>query len=211
MVKPNGQVDTSNPDTRNRILAAAREVFQRSGFDGARTADIADMAGINKALLHYYFRSKDQLFEAVFSDAFATHFAPVLDLLSSPDLTLDEKIRRFVDAYITTLLQHPHLPGFVIHELNRNPQRLVAIATGFGRGALTSFFDQLRQGMVSGRYKTADPRQLMVSLMGMILYPFIARPLIVALFQFDERGFRDFVLTRKLEVPKQFYAMLKPT
>lgn len=205
MVKPTGQNDA---DTRDRILAAARLVFHRAGFDGARTQDIADAAGINKALLHYYFRSKDQLFEAVFEDAFRTHFTPVFEMMSVPDAPLEDKIRRFTEAYIHTLLLHPYLPGFVIHELNRNPQRLVALALGTGRGGLNAVFDQLRQGMASGRYRTADPRHLMVTLMGMVLYPFIARPVLSALLHLDERAYHDFMLARKDEIPRQFLAML---
>lgn len=207
MVKPNGQ---NEADTRARILASARAAFHRAGFDGARTQDIADAAGINKALLHYYFRTKDALFEAVFDDAFRTHFAPVFEMMSATDAPLEEKVRRFTDAYIRVLLLHPYLPGFVIHELNRNPDRMVMIAMGIGRGALNTVFNQLRQGMASGRYRTADPRQLLVTLMGLVLYPFIARPVVSALLQLDERAFHDFVLARKEEIPRQFFAMIQP-
>lgn len=84
MVKPNSQQDS---DSRARILSAAREVFHRAGFDGARTKDIADAAGINKALLHYYFRSKDDLFEAVFHDAFRTNFQPVIQVMGWTSLS----------------------------------------------------------------------------------------------------------------------------
>jgi TetR/AcrR family transcriptional regulator len=207
MVKPTGQNDA---DTRVRILAAARVVFHRAGFDGARTQDIADAAGINKALLHYYFRTKDQLFESVFEDAFQTHFAPVFKMMSVPDAPLDTTIHRFTEAYIDTLLEHPYLPGFVIHELNRNPQRLVDLALDAGRSGFSAVFDQLRQGMASGIYRTADPRQLMVTLMGMVLYPFIARPILSALMQLDEHAYPDFIRYRKDEIPRQFFALLQP-
>lgn len=207
MVKPNGKNDAA---TRDRILAAAREIFHRAGFDGARTQDIADAAGINKALLHYYFRTKDQLFEAVFEDAFRTHFAPIFEMMAAPDAPLDHKIRRFIDTYIHTLLLHPYLPGFVIHEINRNPQRMAVMAMSAGRGALTAVFDQLRQGMASGHLRTTDPRQLMVSLMGMVLYPFIARPILTPMLHLDDRAFHDFVLARKDEVHRQFFAMVSP-
>jgi AcrR family transcriptional regulator len=207
MVKPMGQTDTA---ARARILAAARTIFHRAGFDGARTQDIADAAGINKALLHYYFRTKGQLFDAVFEDAFRTHFEPVFRMMSAADTSLDTKIHRFAEAYIDTLLEHPYLPGFVIHELNRNPDRLVDLAMGAGREGLSAVFDQLRAGMASGIYRTADPRQVMVSLMGMVLYPFVARPILSALMQLDERAYREFVLHRKVEIPRQFFAILQP-
>lgn len=205
MVKPNSQNDS---DSRERILSAAREVFHRAGFDGARTKDIADAAGINKALLHYYFRSKDDLFEAVFQDAFRTHFQPIIQVMGT-DLPLEEKVTTFVAAYIDTILQHPYIPGFVIHELNRNPQRMANLAVTMNRGAITTFLDQIRQGITSGRYRQMDPRQALASLMSLTLFPFIAAPVIRGMFTLDDPAFHAFILERKQEIPRMFFALLK--
>lgn len=205
MVKPNSQLE---PDSRAKILAAAREVFHRAGFDGARTKDIADAAGINKALLHYYFRSKDDLFEAVFRDAFRANFQPIIQVMGM-EIPLEEKVTTFVGAYIDTILQHPYIPGFVIHELNRNPQRMVEMAIVMNRGAINSFLDQIRQGIAAGRYRHMDPRQAFVSLMSLTLFPFIAAPLLKGVFMFDDPAYRTFISERKEEVPRMFFALLK--
>ena len=95
------------------ILNAAKEIFQQKGMDGARMQEIADKAKINKALLHYYYRSKQLLFEAVFSNAFAL-LAPQLNKVLNDDSDLFEKIRQFTDSYITFVINHPYLPNFVI-------------------------------------------------------------------------------------------------
>ena len=95
--------------TEEKILTAAKQVFLTRGMDGARMQDIADEAGINKALLHYYFRSKDQLFEKIFLEVAHAFLPRVLGILES-ESTLFEKIERFCNEYISqvmTLLTSP--------------------------------------------------------------------------------------------------------
>jgi AcrR family transcriptional regulator len=198
------------PDTRQKILNAARIEFHRAGFDGARMQDISDVAGINKALLHYYFKSKDELFEAVFRESFRTHFQPILEVMQM-DLPLEEKVQRFVNAYISTIQIHPYIPGFVIHELNRNPQRMADLAISMNRNAVASFIQQLREGMDAGRYREMDPRQALVSLLSMMLFPFIAAPVVKGIFNLDVVAYHHFIEARKTEIPHAFFALLHPT
>jgi TetR/AcrR family transcriptional regulator len=109
--------------TEEKIFEAATDVFVEKGMDGARMQDIATLAGINKALLHYYFRTKDQLFSKVFekiAKRMFSKFAPVFD----ENLTLEEKIRFFFNAHISFMKDNPRLPGFILNELNRNPARI---------------------------------------------------------------------------------------
>ena len=109
--------------TEEKIFEAATDVFVEKGMDGARMQDIADHAGINKALLHYYYRTKDQLFNAVFekiAGQMFRKFAPVMD----EKLSLEEKIRFFFREHINFMKKNPRLPVFILHELNRNPSRI---------------------------------------------------------------------------------------
>ena len=108
------------PDTKTRILDAADEIFVRRGIDGARMQEIADQAGVNKALLHYHFRSKADLARAVWL-RIASSFVPGIFQMLASDISLDEKIDRFVDAYHTRLAKHPYLLGYVISEAARHP------------------------------------------------------------------------------------------
>ena len=113
----------NDKQTEEKIFEAATDVFIEKGMDGARMQDIANHAGINKALLHYYFRTKDQLFNAVFemiAKKIFKKFAPVLD----GNLTLEEKIRFFFKEHISFLQANPRLPGFLLNEVNRNPARI---------------------------------------------------------------------------------------
>jgi TetR/AcrR family transcriptional regulator len=205
MVKP---FPPPPPDSREKILDAARVVFHRAGFDGARMQDIADNARINKALLHYYFRSKDELFEAVFQESFRTNFQPIIEVMQL-DLPLEEKVTRFVNAYISTIQIHPYIPGFVIHELNRNPDRMAAMAVSMNRTAVASFIEQLKLGMDAGLYRSMDPRQALVSLLSMMLFPFIAAPVVKGMFNLDVVAYHHVIEARKVEIPRMFFAMIK--
>jgi TetR/AcrR family transcriptional regulator len=117
VVKPSGQPAA---DTKTRILDAADDIFVRRGIDGARMQEIADQAGVNKALLHYHFRSKADLARAVWL-RIASSFVPGIFQMLGSDISLDEKIDRFVDAYHTRLAKHPYLLGYVISEAARHP------------------------------------------------------------------------------------------
>src|SRR5690349_8196144 len=105
-------------NTQQKILEAAKKVFHQKGLAGARMQDIADEAGINKALLHYYFRNKDMLFEMIFKDAAANLFPKVASIISE-DLPLFEKIRKFTKEYLEVVIQNPYLPLFVLNEINK--------------------------------------------------------------------------------------------
>src|SRR5690554_5197668 len=110
-----------NQDTEGQILNAAENVFQKKGMDGARMQEIADEAGINKAMLHYYYRSKQLLFEAVFTNAFSL-LAPQLNKILNDDSSIEDKVKNFTHNYISFIAKHPYLPNFIIQEMNRNPK-----------------------------------------------------------------------------------------
>src|SRR5690348_4150048 len=114
--------EAAPPNAEDRILDAAHRVFLRRGSAGARTQEIADEAGVNKALLHYYFRSKERLATAVFHRAAARLMPPVIATLAS-DADLEDKVRRVVEIELDVLLRHPYLPGYIISELTHNPAR----------------------------------------------------------------------------------------
>ena len=189
-------------NTEQRILDAAKIVFQRKGLSGARMHEIADAAGINKAMLNYYFRSKDKLFEAVFRDGIQKIF-PVIKTIFSSDLPLFEKIETFADKYISVLIENPHLPGFILNEVNNNPERLMEVFLGnvMEMDVYLKFSSQVETAVKSGIIKQIDPKQLIVNLMSMCIFPFAAKPVIKALVNFDEENYSLFLEQRKKEIP----------
>ncbi len=114
----------ADKSAEQKILEAAKQVFMENGLDGARMQDIADKAGINKALLHYYFRSKDKLFERIFVEE-AQKFMPKVSTIMLSEISLFEKIEKFMSEYIDTLSQNPLLANFIMNEINRNPKEMI--------------------------------------------------------------------------------------
>jgi AcrR family transcriptional regulator len=182
-----------------RIIEAARVVFQRRGYAGARLHEIAEEAGINQALLHYYYRSKDRLFEAVFREAAGQIFPIVLSVLDS-ETPLEEKIEQFVHRYVDLLLEHPYMPGFVIHELTQNESRLKNILSNHGFRQPRRVLEQYAEGVKAGRYLDIDPEQFLVTLLSACVFPFVARPLIQMAMGFNDEEFRSFLQKRKKQV-----------
>src|SRR5687768_8536696 len=123
MVKPPDQDDGPDEGTEQKIFDAADRVFARRGTDGARMQEIAEEAGVNKALLHYYYRTKDQLAEAVFKRIVAKFLPTVVQVMAS-DLELEEKVERIVHTYLDQLSRRPYIPGYVISEITHHPDRL---------------------------------------------------------------------------------------
>lgn len=189
-------MDITQNTTEQNILLAARKVFVRKGFDGARMQEIADEAGINKALLHYYFRSKDKLFEAIFQSAFRQIFTNVREMIES-DKPVVEKLTFFIDKYIDVLSANPDLPAFVAHEINRNPDRIYSMLFGgdFNPGKLILQFSvEIEKGII----RPVAPHHLIVNIISMCIFPFIGSPMLnKILFAGDDRQHAQFMLERK--------------
>jgi TetR/AcrR family transcriptional regulator len=202
-------MSVSHPETETAILDAARKVFVQHGFDGTTMQMISDESGINKALLHYYYRSKDRLFEAVFIEAFSKMIPNLMKIFTS-ESDLFDKIRSFVDAYISALLQYPQIPLFILHELKRNPDRIVELikSTGINPDIILNFIKlEIKKGTITA----IDPQQLLVNMMGLCIFPFAARPMIQGfLFKNDARAYEAFLEKRKKEVSEFIIKAIKP-
>lgn len=197
--------------TEKVILEAAGKVFTSKGYAAARMDDIAKAAGINRALLHYYFRSKDNLFGLVFADRFKEFFSGVSRILTS-DKKLTEKIEELVAHDITMIRQHPDLPLFVMQELSQNPDRMIEHAQQAGTNAtlMKNFKAQVQQEVDKGNIRKIDGSQLLINIMSLAVYPFIARPMIKAMNQYDNKDFEKMIDQRKKEVADFIINALKP-
>lgn len=200
----------TDQDTEQRILQAARAVFIRRGTAGARMQEIAEEAGVNQALLHYYFRSKDRLADAVFREAAVRIFPAVVQHLGS-DEPLERKVERVVHIYIDGFRQHPFLPGYVLAELHQHPERITALAaelTGGGASAtrtgphfLQRLGAQLAERAASGAMRPISAQQFLVNLLALCVFPFAARPMLGAILGMDDRAFARFLDERRAELP----------
>ena len=195
-------VKKKDQPTQERIVAAARKAFLSKGLAGARMQDIADEAGINKALLHYYFRSKEKLFEMIFMEA-AQKLFPKINFIFESNMPLFEKIEHFANEYITVMLENPYLPSFVLNEINQDPVSFFKkLNDKFGFPDPSLFLKQIEREIKKGNIKRINPVQLLMNMLSLCIFPFMARPLFQLRMRVGEARFREFMEQRKKEVPK---------
>lgn len=169
-------------ETRERILNAATDVFVEKGIAGARMQEIADRADVNKAMLHYYFSSKDKLYEAALSETFAGLFEQVRKAIGDPGLTASQRIGAFLGMYIDMLAENPAVPALILQDLAAGGERVKRILVAAQERA--SFFqlsppkEAIRQGIDEGVFRDVDVDQTLISIMGMSVFFFIARPIL---------------------------------
>ena len=195
-------------DTEEQILDAAKDIFQKKGMDGTRMQEIADKAGINKAMLHYYYRSKQLLFEAVFSNAFAL-LAPQMNAILNDDSSIEEKVRNFTFNYISFIAKHPYLPNFIIQELNRNPDFFEKVQQNAAFPSLDKFEKQVAQEIEQGILKPTSGKQLFIHIISLNIFPFVATPLIKGLLGIDAKEFKALIEERKTAVSDFIIASIK--
>jgi len=194
-----------NP-TKEKLIRVAEAVFHEKGFDGARMRDIAERASINKGLLHYYFRTKQKLFEKVFALAFGKMAGRINEILDL-NIPLIDKLELFVDRYLDFLEAHPHLPLFVIHALNRRGHDFpAALLAEVKRPAVQQFRLQINEAVSAGIIRPVDPEQLMVHIIGMCIFPIVASPMIQNLMGKSKEEF-DKLLGDRRQAVKQFLRM----
>ncbi|PZR25325.1 MAG: TetR/AcrR family transcriptional regulator [Citrobacter freundii] len=185
--------------SEEKILDAARTVFLQKGMAGARMQEIADEAGINKALLHYYFKSKELLFDRVFLQA-AEKLFPKMNAILNGDLPLFEKIENFIDTYIGIMIENPYLPLFVLNEIHRDPEgfyKRMSHEMKFPRPE--KFLLQIDEEVKAGRIKPVSPLQLFMTIISGTVFPFVGKPLFQAHIGVDEFQFRQFILQRRTD------------
>jgi len=190
--------------TEDKIVNAAKKVFIAKGMDGARMHEIANQAGINKALLHYYFRTKNKLFEKVFTIVFKDVFA-VFEQAISSEMSFEEFLESFIRQYIKLLKAKPYIPQFVIHELNRKPERIVEQmnSSKFNKELL---FNLINKAIQDKEIRPVHPVHLITNILSMCVFPFVAKPIITGFaLDGDREKFKKYIDER----PDQVVAFVK--
>ena len=188
--------------TEEQILQAATKVFTEKGFAAARMDEIAKEAGINRALLHYYFRSKDKMFEIIFEDKFHKFFYGVFGIFTS-DLPILEKIEKIVEFELETLTVHPEIPIFVLNEINVNPERMLKRMNSAGSpiaDAVKKLNEQIAKEHEQGTIKMINGFSLVIAIISLCIFPFVAKNVIMGVGGMDKEAFREFALGRKQDI-----------
>jgi TetR/AcrR family transcriptional regulator len=185
-------------NTEAYILQTARDVFIKKGFAATRMQDIAEQAGMNQALLHYYFRNKDKLFEQIFERELEQFFSALIAVWTT-DKPLLEKLDEIVEREITRFAQSPHLPLFLMHELSQNNSEC---ARSPMNGLLAiphpsqHLRTQIEESVARGEIRPISADQFLVTVISLTAFPFVAKPLIKMMLDTDDAGFDQFVKER---------------
>ncbi|MBD0405042.1 TetR/AcrR family transcriptional regulator [Flammeovirga sp. EKP202] len=191
-------------DSREKILEVARDIFQKKGKSGTRMQEIADAAGVNKALLHYYFKNKDGLFKEVFVDLIRKMLLPLKQQMFQKNLPLEDRIQNFVDGYINSLKENPLLLTFILGELSMNNMPFVP-PPEIGEGII-QLGVELKE---DEEFKHIDPFQLATTIIGSCVFPFIARPMLIGLGLEKSTTFEEFLEERKKILPQIILSGIK--
>ncbi len=191
----------SEINTETIILNAAEKLFSIKGKDGTTMQEIADEAGINKALLHYYFRNKDKLFEQVFTAA-VQQFTPVLKTIIADQNSLFEKIEKICSAYIQMIIQHPYVPVFVLSEVNKQPEQMIQKMFNGELPDFPALAKQIQKEVAAGMIKPVDPRQLILNIISLCVFPALFKPIFIMSTKTSKREFTQLMQERVQFVPK---------
>jgi TetR/AcrR family transcriptional regulator len=182
--------------TEQKIMEAAEQVFLEEGFAGARMQSIADKAGINKALLHYYYRSKDKLFELIVRHKMKQFLPEVTSVMHDESIPILEKIDLFVTGYLSMLRRNPGMPLFMLNTMHRHPE-----FTPWGEHKIgKEFVAVLQRAIDRGEIRRVDPHQFMLTVVGMCIFPFLGRPIFKGVFDLSNEAYDHMLAERHIHV-----------
>lgn len=195
--------------TEQLIKSVAKKIFHEKGYGSTRTRDIAEAAGINTALLNYYFRSKENLFNIVMLESVQEMFSFIYNIVNDENTNLSHKIDAIVNRYTEVFTDNPKLPLFVLSEIQANPERLMN-KSGIPRNILMNsyFFKQLEDQI---KWESIDttPLNIFLNIISLTIMPAIARPIMFYVHSMDNSEFDNFIDNRRKQIPVWIKGMLK--
>ncbi|MFI5152781.1 MAG: TetR/AcrR family transcriptional regulator [Chitinophagales bacterium] len=200
---------TKDISTEEKIKQAARKLFTQKGYAMVRTRDIAAEAGINLALLNYYFRSKEKLFDLIMIENLRQFLQGISVKVLDDRLNIEEKIERLVVDYIDFLLANPDLPFFILNEMRSNGSKIAIKMDAEIKPIRSNLIRQLQEAMKAGKIANLSPFHFMANLAGLTIFPFIGKPILQRVTHVNDDEFRAFMEERKRLVPQWIRAILK--
>ncbi|NOT75791.1 MAG: TetR/AcrR family transcriptional regulator [Cyclobacteriaceae bacterium] len=195
---------TSTQETEQVIKDTAREIFFQKGRLKATTQEIADEAGVNRALIHYYFRSREQLLQTVFEEAVSETRTKISDIFKSKD-PFKKKISQYLDVFIDRNIRYPYMQNFIISEINTNPEKEKEYLKKKRQNLCETIFPQLEDEISKGTIDPIKPEHFMANLMSMCSYPLVAKPILQGMFDLDENEYKTFLKERKKVIYKSLF------
>ncbi|KXK47852.1 MAG: TetR family transcriptional regulator [Bacteroidetes bacterium OLB10] len=176
--------------TEERIKEAARKVFQKKGFAATRTRDIAEEAGINLALLNYYFRSKEKLFEIIMLETLFGFMQNLAFIMNDDKSTLQTKVELIASGYIDFIIRNPNVPLFMLSEMRANSGGLLKKLPIKQLVSNSAFLKQHRKAVEEGKIAEPHPLHFLMNLLGLIVFPFIGKPMLQGISGVSDNQFK---------------------
>jgi AcrR family transcriptional regulator len=197
-------VVTVEAQTEKLIKDTAKVIFFQKGHLSATTQEIADAAGVNRALIHYYFRSREQLLEVVFQEAVAETRSKVSEIFKSSE-PFKKKISNYLDVFIDRNINYPYIQNFIITEITSNPEKEKEYFQRKRENLTKTILPQLTEEIEKGHIPPIKMEHFMTNMMSMCSYPLVAKPLLQKMFGFDEKTYRNFLKERKAVIYKVLF------
>lgn len=194
-------------NTEAKIKNAARSLFHLNGFAATRTRDIAEEAGINLALLNYYFRSKHKLFEIIMMETLQDFFQSMRVVFNDHTTTLDQKVEQIAERYIDMLMTNPHIPIFLLNELRNNSTEFIEKINMKDMIMGSVFFKQVNEAMGKS-LAPLHPLQFMMNLMSLVMFPFVGSPVLRIMGELNTEQFNEMMTVRKALIPRWIKQMM---
>lgn len=205
----------NDKNTETVIIEAARDVFIEKGYDGARMAEIAEKAGINKALLHYYYRSKEKLFDLVFGQVLKTVFKEI-DSAWSGDSDLEDKIFKFVSSYIRILSKNPFVPYFMLNTIIRYPDKFETFLNKISPNLILNINEKfsmiektINEESDKDKIKRIDAKELVINILSLTIFPIIAKPVISAVMKINDDEYQKMLDERARRITEFVMSSIK--
>lgn len=195
--------------TEAKIKNAARTVFHKKGYAATRTRDIAEEADINLALLNYYFRSKEKLFSIIMTETISGFVQSMAVVLNDETTPLEKKVELIASNYIDLISIEPEIPTFIMSEMRNNPDALLEKLPVRQLLLNSTFLKQHQKAVAEGKITEPHPLQFLMNLLGLIIFPFIAKPLLKAAGDLKDSQFNELMQERKKRIPVWVKAMME--
>lgn len=195
-------------DTENIIKEAARKIFHEKGFSATKTRDIAEAADINLALLNYYFRSKKKLYDIIMMETIHSFFSGLSVILDDEQTTIKEKVGLFVERYIDILTENPDMATFIINEVRQNPEEFAEKIGILDTVKNSIFIKQFQEAKINGIIPPINPIHFMMNISGLVVFPFIASPMISTITSVPNEKLINIIQERKRLIPLWIESML---
>lgn len=203
------EIKVPDTTTEEKIKEAARVVFLKKGYAATRTRDIAEEAGINLALLNYYFRSKEKLFDIIMLETVTGFMQSMTIILNDEKTTLEKKVELIASNYIDFVLREPNIPIFILSEMRNNADGMLEKLPILQPIMKSTFFIQHQDYVAKGKIVEPNPFHFLINLLALTVFPFIASPLLKLVGGASDAQFTKMMQERKKLIPVWIKAMMK--